>query len=94
MVHFSGHGGKGTAGTAKAAHSRDVIVGASGEEELQELYFQGAAGHMQFVSAEAIAQTFGAAGASVRLVVLEGRFLHRRTFAALHGAARLAVMPL
>lgn len=74
VVHFSGHGGRDTVETAKAAHNRDVIVGASCGEELQGLYFHDAAGHMQFVSAEAIAQTLGAAGASVRLVVLNACF--------------------
>jgi hypothetical protein len=41
-----------------------------GGEQRDGLFFQGADGRVQFVSAQAIEQTFGAAGSSVRLVVL------------------------
>jgi len=72
VVHFSGHGepASGTARTA-GAH-RDAVTGFGGHEHHDSggLYFQAAGGRAQLVSAAAIEQTFGAAGASVRLVVL------------------------
>ena len=53
--HFSGHGNHGEHG---------------GRERLSGLYFQGADGQAQLVSTPALTETFGAAGASVKLVVL------------------------
>jgi hypothetical protein len=79
VVHFSGHGqgapgAPGTPGTygPTAAPRRDV----DGEPAFHcvappaGLFFQGLGGRAQLVSAQAIEQAFGAAGASVRLVVL------------------------
>ncbi len=73
VVHFSGHG----AGTAELQRShrgvrREVIAGLSDSAEDPKcgLYFQATDGTAQLVSAAAIEQTFGAAGSSVRLVVL------------------------
>jgi hypothetical protein len=80
VVHFSGHGqgARGAAdahGPASAPH-RDVDVELEADSAAERaaptagLYFQGADGSAQLVSARAIEDTFGAAGASVRLVVL------------------------
>jgi len=75
VVHFSGHGGSSAAGTQGTAQGRDVVaesVPAGGE--LHGLYFHDAAGGAQMVSPDAIAQTLGAAGSSVKLVVLNACF--------------------
>jgi hypothetical protein len=77
VVHFSGHGGRDVA--AAGAHRpgpgprREVgggKVGGNSDEPRYGLYFQGPDGQVQMVTTEAIAQTFGAAGSSVKLVVL------------------------
>jgi eukaryotic-like serine/threonine-protein kinase len=77
IVHFSGHGGRGKPGRSprNTVLGRDVIVngeadtdGGDGDEE--GLFFQGTLGQPQLVSTEALEETFRAAGASVRLVVL------------------------
>jgi WD40 repeat protein len=73
VVHFSGHGAQDAAGEDHGvALRRDVVADASFHEsdQGQGLYFQGPDGRAQFVSAAALTQTFGAAGASVKLVVL------------------------
>ncbi len=73
VVHFSGHGGLQAAGSdRRAAPHRDVVgvQGAHDSGQDQGLYFQGPDGRAQLVSAVALTQTFSAAGASVRLVVL------------------------
>jgi hypothetical protein len=57
------------AGSAGSAGSTGVADAHSSERQ-HGLYFQGADGRAQFVSAQAIEATFGAAGSSVRLVVL------------------------
>ena len=68
IIHFSGHGGRaGMAGVSEPGARRSFeIVGA----ERYGLYFQKSDGSPQVVTTEAIAATFGAAGASVRVVVL------------------------
>jgi len=74
VVHFSGHGGRAATGAQPSGHAprRDVVSGADlqGSEMGHGLYFQGADGRAQVVSAAALRDTFGAAGASVKLVVL------------------------
>lgn len=74
VVHFSGHGGLNPAATGAASRAprRDVIAdsGPSDSERQQGLFFQGPDGRAQIVSAQALHDTFGAAGASVKLVVL------------------------
>jgi hypothetical protein len=80
VVHFSGHGqgARGVAGAHGPAPTprRDIDAGADpgGAAPRPELpaglFFCGADGNAQLVSARAIEDTFGAAGASVRLVVL------------------------
>ncbi len=57
VLHFSGHGASEAAGQ-------------NGDEPRHGLFFQGPDGRTQPVSTEALEETFGAAGASVKLVVL------------------------
>lgn len=74
MVHFSGHGGHRVAGAdLGAAPCRDVASAPSVHEGDggRGLLFQGPDGHARWVSAAALSQTFGAAGSSVKLVVLD-----------------------
>jgi len=73
VVHFSGHGGPQPPGKdPRAKLGRDAAAEPGMLENGQEhgLFFQGPGGGAQFVSADALAQTFAAAGASVKLVVL------------------------
>jgi hypothetical protein len=72
VVHFSGHCGQSTAEKPPSGHTprRHVIVGCNGGELRQGLFFQSPDGDAQFVTAAAFEQTFSAAGASVKLVVL------------------------
>ena len=74
VVHFSGHGGLSPVGTGATgrAPSRDVIdgTGTSDNEPQCGLFFQGPGGRAQVVTAQALHDTFGAAGSSVKLVVL------------------------
>ena len=71
VVHFSGHGGrcKPRSGTGPR---RDITSqpGLVNVEQQYGLFFQDADGQPKFVSATALRETFGAAGASVKLVVL------------------------
>jgi hypothetical protein len=73
VVHFSGHGGRGEPGERARTPLRRDIVGESdavdGDYE-HGLFFQGPDGRPQLVTSAALKETFGAAGASVRLVVL------------------------
>jgi len=69
IVHFSGHGRTGQASPTSEAANRDVIV-AREDVGSPGLYFEGPDGRAKLVSADALATTFKAAGASVRLVVL------------------------
>ena len=80
VVHFSshgsGHGGQREHGEQRPdmalAPRRDIAGDPElvGSEQRHGLFFQGAGGRAQFVSAQAIEETFGAAGSSVKLVVL------------------------
>jgi hypothetical protein len=73
VVHFSGHGRKASADPRSFSDPGRDVVGVpddAAEEPPPGLYFQAADGSAQFVSAAAIEQTFGAAGSSVRVVVL------------------------
>jgi WD40 repeat protein len=74
VVHFSGHGGARMAGAAGSAHDRDFVAVAPYGGEPHGLHFHDAAGGAQVVSPEAIAQTLGAVGASVKVVVLNACF--------------------
>lgn len=88
VVHVSGHGGQLAAGgpRTKPAPYRDVVVENNGDgDELEEgLYLQGPDGGPQQVSAQALKDTFGAAGASVQVVVLSA------CHSAVHAEALLA----
>jgi hypothetical protein len=74
IVHFSGHGGVSPLGTRATgqAPSRDVLATCdpSDNEPPGGLYFQGPDERPHMVTAEALQQTFGAVGSSVKLVVL------------------------
>jgi hypothetical protein len=74
VVHFSGRGAPGVAGEPRLdsapRHAADGDPGHDDDLPRRGLFFQGADGRPQLVSTEAIAKTFGAAGSSVRLVVL------------------------
>jgi hypothetical protein len=76
VVHFSGHGGQRVPGAEPPGRApapcRDIVGGpvVAGSEQRYGLFFQDAGGRAQFVSAQAIEETFGAAGSSVKLVVL------------------------
>jgi hypothetical protein len=72
-VHFSGHGQKASSAVASGGVSRRDIDDGTGcldQGAAGGLYFQAADGSARLVPAAAIEQTFGAAGSSVRLVVL------------------------
>jgi hypothetical protein len=68
IVHFSGHSTR-LDDSADREQGRDVAA-ASSEAELGGMVFDSASGSGKVVTPEALAQTLGAAGASVRLVVL------------------------
>jgi CHAT domain len=70
IVHFSGHGACPSTAT-DPSQGRDVVVPAapSGGES-RGLVFEGSNGASRVVTPEAIAQTFGAVDAPVRLVLL------------------------
>ncbi|HWO25516.1 MAG TPA: AAA family ATPase [Kofleriaceae bacterium] len=74
VVHFTGRGDLRAAGAPQLGPtSRQDVggeIGSPADRQQQGLFFQDPDGHDQFVSAEAIGKTFGAAGSSVRLVVL------------------------
>jgi hypothetical protein len=74
VVHFSGPGGQRLDGMLRPspAPMRDVAGGlnAPDGEPRAGLFFQDAGGQPVVVSASALREAFGAAGASVRLVVL------------------------
>lgn len=75
VVHFSGHGGRGALRPGSAP-SRDVVSELGGDDRADDsdqqhgLFFQGPDGRPQLVSTSALQETFGAAGSSVKLVVL------------------------
>ena len=69
IVHFSGHGAR--PGTATAiAGARDLATDTGSGGESSSLVFDSASGGSQLVTSDAIARTFGAVTAKVRLVVL------------------------
>lgn len=76
IVHFCGSGGSESDSSRVAASTqapRQADLSKPGDHNDQPplgLFFQGPGGRPQLVSTQAIEQTFGAAGASVRLVVL------------------------
>jgi WD40 repeat protein len=91
VVHFSGHGCRGAAAGARRAGlapHRDVVTepgagsGAGGEPE-EGLLFVGPDGRPQRVSTRALEETFGAAGASVKLVALSACYSEQQAAALL-----------
>jgi hypothetical protein len=76
VVHFSGHGGQRAAGAPQSGPALHRDVDDLGNLDSQDvdphhgLFFQGADSRPQVVSAMALRDTFGAAGSSVKLVVL------------------------
>jgi hypothetical protein len=74
VIHFSGHGAPEAAGENRSGPLSRRDVGSEpsheGGEQRPGLFFQGPNGCPQLVSTEALEKTFGAAGASVKLVVL------------------------
>jgi len=73
VVHFSGHGTAGVAGHPPGPESHrdiDIEPGHNGGDPRPGLFFQGPDGGPQLVSTEALEATFGAAGSSVKLIVL------------------------
>lgn len=74
VVHVSGHATAGMMSTHESTCNRDVVDGEGSRSDPRGVYFHGAVGTAQLVSAEAIAQTLAAAGSSVRLVVLNACF--------------------
>jgi hypothetical protein len=73
VVHFSGHGQKAAATTRSDGPAQQYMDDGTGQPiqaAAGGLYFQAADGRARLVPASAIEQTFGAAGSSVRLVVL------------------------
>jgi hypothetical protein len=71
VVHFSGHGSARKPVASLTAPTRDVIdPEASGGEQEPGLCFQNTRGEPHWVSSDALVRAFGAAGASVKLVVL------------------------
>ena len=74
VVHFSGHGGRGE--LRQVANVRRDIVGEGADKGANDassqhgLCFQASDGRLQFVSAAALKDAFGAAGSSVQLVIL------------------------
>lgn len=73
VVHFSGHGSSGTGGRvsdSKAHRDLDAEPDRDDRALRTGLFFQDHEGRPQLVSTEALEATFGAAGASVQLIVL------------------------
>ncbi|TMQ14863.1 MAG: CHAT domain-containing protein, partial [Deltaproteobacteria bacterium] len=86
VVHFSGHSGQDMRGERRLAPRRDIIVGESGVdggEQQYGLFFQGTEGGVRVVSTEALTETFRAAGASVKLVVLNACYTEMQAEALL-----------
>jgi phosphatidylserine/phosphatidylglycerophosphate/cardiolipin synthase-like enzyme len=88
VVHFSGHGGRlGLQVGAGAGPHRDIggcaDHSAVDEDPQDGLFLQGTDGKPQFVTDGAIAETIGAAGSSVRLVVLNACFTEPQASALL-----------
>ena len=74
VVHFSGHGGRASPASACRGKPSGEMSSTAGWGNVgghaSGLFFQTPGGRPQLVSAAAITETFGAAGSSVKLVVL------------------------
>jgi hypothetical protein len=86
VVHFSGHGGRLEPDESRPVPAQRDVVGVQGAhngEPPQGLFFQRPDGRPQLVSTAAIQETFGAAGASVKVVVLSACYSEAQTEALL-----------
>jgi nucleoside phosphorylase len=86
VVHFSGHGNADLGRRANEdAAARDVVAAPAplGGEPAHGLFFQGPDGQPQLVSTAALQDTFGAAGSSVKLVVLSACYSETQAAALL-----------
>ena len=71
VVHFSGHGGGGKPRSGAGGAGPDVIARPAVDRgHAHGLFLQGRDGQPQLISTATLEETFGAAGASVKLVVL------------------------
>jgi len=70
VVHFSGHGGRNGTHEHQSDRGPRRDIGDLGPNAGHGLYFQDRHGRAQLVSTAALEETFSAAGASVKLVVL------------------------
>jgi len=88
IVHFSGHGGTISADTSIPDQGvlRDIVggSGSAAQAASRGLYFQGRDGRSVVVTAQALHDTFGAAGSSVKLVILSACYsdLHAKALCA------------
>jgi len=83
VVHFSGHGGRRAGALRLGARSRRDVVGSrrTDAKEPDGLFFETIDGGAQWVSTAALKETFSAAGASVRLVVLNACYSESQAMA-------------
>jgi Inner membrane component of T3SS, cytoplasmic domain/CHAT domain len=84
IVHFSGHGGRRVLRSGSGPR-RDIVTdfGAVDDDLRCGLFFQGPYRRPQLVSTAALEATFGAAGSSVRLVVLNACYSNAQAEALL-----------
>jgi hypothetical protein len=68
IVHFSGHGARSTA--TEPTSNRDVVAIGAPSDQPDGLVVHSANGHSRIVTPDALAQTFAAVRAEVRLVML------------------------
>jgi WD40 repeat protein/nucleoside phosphorylase len=88
VVHFSGRGRAHPAGPSRANEeptARDPVAALAplDSEAAYGLFFQGPNGQPQLVSTDALQETFGAAGSSVKLVVLNACYSETQAAALL-----------
>jgi len=88
VVHFSGHGGSTLVAPRTGEPRRDMVAAGTaaveGRQDAEDgLFFQGPDGRPQLVSTAALEETFGAAGSSVQLVVLNACYSERQAQALL-----------
>lgn len=81
IVHFSGHGSGGVTGDHwSSGGSRDVWSGAPDLNEERGILLEGPEGRA-LSSTHVLAETFGAVGSSVRLVVLNSCYTNKQAYA-------------
>lgn len=83
VVHFSGHGASDGLRCVPGPN-RDVVIATGGAEQPERgLYFQGADGLSEIVSAHALVQVLEAAGSSVKLLILSACYTDQHAEAML-----------